>query len=81
MESIINIHMHIHMQRSVHVTGLFVSVVSYILHKLISHPYTHRQAIMGSIRRHKHAMSALLAEYIDKDDVESTKALNEEAKR
>lgn len=36
---------------------------------------------MGSIRRHKHAMSALLAEYIDKDDVESTKALNEEAKR
>lgn len=36
---------------------------------------------MGSIRRHKHAMSALLAEYIDKDDIASTKALNDEAKR
>lgn len=36
---------------------------------------------MGSIRRHKHAMSALLAEYIDKEDVANTRALIEEAKR
>lgn len=28
--------------------------------------YLHREQIMGSIRRHKHAMSALLAEYRDK---------------
>lgn len=33
--------------------------------------------IMGSIRRHKHAMSALLAEYTDKDDYEYTTYLQE----
>lgn len=33
--------------------------------------------IMGSIRRHKHAMSALLAEYTDKEDYEYTTYLQE----
>lgn len=32
---------------------------------------------MGSIRRHKHAMSALLAEYIDKDDIAATRPIDE----
>lgn len=32
---------------------------------------------MGSIRRHKHAMSALLAEYTDKEDMEKQLYLQE----
>ncbi|XP_037049593.1 neurotrophin 1 isoform X2 [Bradysia coprophila] len=35
------------------------------------------QQIMGSIRRHKHAMSALLAEYIDKEEMEQQYYLQE----
>lgn len=36
---------------------------------------------MGSIRRHKHAMSALLAEFIDKEDAELAKSYLDVAKR
>lgn len=36
-----------------------------------------RQQIMGSIRRHKHAMSALLAEYTDKEEMEQQLYLQE----
>lgn len=36
---------------------------------------------MGSIRRHKHAMSALLAEFIDKEDVELSDSLTDDASR
>lgn len=39
--------------------------------------YNFRQQIMGSIRRHKHAMSALLAEYTDKEEMEQQLYLQE----
>lgn len=36
---------------------------------------------MGSIRRHKHAMSALLAEYIDKEEIAAIRPFADEIKR
>lgn len=46
-----------------------------------NHKYYFRLAIMGSIRRHKHAMSALLAEFIDKEDLELSGSLTDDASR